>query len=74
MRQLLSCAPEFRTFVRHFADFDLHPVFQSGMSFCDLDSFLQIVNSQQKVTADGFLGFSERPIDNCSPSIRAFGT
>ena len=34
------------------------------MSFCDLNSLLQIINSQQKITADGFLGFSERPIDN----------
>src|SRR5204863_225779 len=55
-----------RTFLGDGPDFDDRSVWDAGTLPGDRGGFLEIFHPQKKVTADGFLGFSERAVGHAS--------
>jgi hypothetical protein len=46
----------------HGSDFDSHTVFQCWTLFGDFQRFIEIIQFQEEIAADGFLGLGKRTI------------
>jgi hypothetical protein len=51
---------KWRAHLGQWPDFHLQTVFESGTPFGDFNRFLQVIDLEQKITANRFLRFSER--------------